>query len=1250
MCNLTKKIKVVALGMFYGLGISTSAIADDTEIYTNSAIVDPSLQPNVLFLLDTSNSMGKNIDTRPPYDPAIDYSLLGPGGCFNNSKVYRVDGNTAKEADKFCKGQTSKVRGEAKISNFRCEDANMISQNGSGAPSEASDSTGFYIGRMAKYTKKNNGGGSRQWRDFIFGDSNGFVDCEADHGKHGPDDSSAKIFAANSTNQSLSGTNMWTSNISSGYNWSSRPIKSAYTGNYLNYLLTAPKTTTYRIEVIRDVMIDFVNSISGVNLAFMPYSKGTNNTTNNPFIPSLSNDASVGAMVEVAMDDVANNRGDVIERLKVYGTRHDVDNTSLQSGHRNLILGTPSSQQYYEALRYYRGANPVYGAISMGPPFGSSTTDGTLPSPAGDTPFSVANLPSVAAALDGDGSYKSPIVNECQKNNIILLTDGSPFIDPIVPAQLTENGITDTSCTLDPNCSTGKCTQSCLAKFAEAAANLTAGDTDTGFSEIEPISTYTVAFGSNIPILNAATAASRAGTDKGESYVANDADELAASLKEIVAETLDTEATFSSPAVSVNAFNRATHLDDLYFTLFKPAGGVHWDGNLKKYKLDFGPDVDDVDGDGDVTEVLPFIADSTATNAIDKLTGFFKDSAFSFWSAAPDGKAVPLGGAASELTVTRNIYTFTGTYTDTNGVSVPSDGDLTSSANALDKANASVTESLLDIVGTPDYIATYGTGPTTATIPYREALLDWAGGIDIRNEDGPDTNSIADARSIMGDPLHAEPALIQYGELAGNIPDLVAYVATNDGYLHAFNTIDGTEYWAFVPQELLPDLEDLFEDNGSIKNYGLDGDVVPWVNDANLDGTIGSGDHVYLYMGMRRGGRDIYSMDVTNRLKPVLRGIIKGGIGDYQELAQTWSTPNVEKIQLGGSERTVLIFGGGYDTNQDNAATRTPDSEGRAIYIADALTGERLWWAGPTGSGADKELSDMQYSIPGRIKPLDVDGDGFIDRLYAGDMGGQLWRFDIPADGLTQSNLGSKIDGGRIAEVAEDGSTADARRFYYPPDVSLIFEEGKAPYLAILAATGYRAHPLDKDIHDRMYMIRDYDIYTKPASYVTVSEANGDLFDTTNNNIGQGNTGQVNAAITGLNNKKGWYITFNELDGSFIGEKSLSEPLILNGVAIVTTFIPTDTSGVATGSCKPKEGNGTVFFVNITDGTPTYDISGDSTKTRPDRKNPLKRGGIPPSPNVIVGQKGTAMCVGTECTKSFEIDNIQKTHWYEREQ
>lgn len=1003
------------------------------------------------------------------------------------------------------------------------------------------------------------------------------IECKQDSGNHGT------ITAPTPDVYIADGGAGWTSTVPADTN-NPHPVwaggSNNYTlfhYNYLNYLVDTSLTTTgvSRFDQTKTAIKDVVANNSNVNIGLMRFDSAS------PY---------EGGAVMYPVLDVNATRQDFYSRV----------DTANAGG------GTPLAETYFEALRYFGGGAVHYGDLAV---------------------------PSNQTGTKDNGNplfYQTPIEVGCQKNYIIYLSDGSPTSDTI------SDTLKATMPGFSSSCDSSDAANSCLDEMAGWAATNDIG-LRTDLSQLagkQTVTTYTIGFdfsGATADLIAAEQLLRDTAAAGGGQYAnATDANSLTNIFNQIIAEILAVNSTFSSPAVSVNAFNRSTHLDDLYFTLFKPNAGEHWDGNLKKFKLSFDSSND------------PFISDQFGAPAVDAITGFFKEDITSFWTSGtdvPDGGEAKLGGAASKLTATRNIYTFTGAYTGTLGVADPgANGALTLASNALDKVNTAVTETMLDIVG---FAAIFG------TTPYRDTMLDWVSGIDVLDQNGNGFDN--DARRIMGDPLHAEPALVQYGQTVGGDPDLVAYVATNDGYLHAVNSLTGLEYFSFVPQELLPKLKNIFENDGTTgKAYGLDGNVVPWINDANKDGTIsGVSEHVYLYVGMRRGGNNIYSIDVTNRALPSLRWVIQGGVGDYAELGQTWSTPNVEKIRLGGVDRTVLIFAGGYDTAQDTVSVRTADGVGRSIFIVDADTGALLWRAGPD-VGADLQLTDMKYSIPARIKPLDIDGDRYIDRLYTGDMGGQLWRFDIePSE--TVSTLSTLVSGGRIADLAVDAVAADTRRFYYPPDVALIAESGQSPYLSIVAASGYRSHPLNEDIHDRIYMIREDDIFRAPSpTYTTVTEA--DLFDTTSNIIGEGTDIERDTAATSLGNAKGWYIALNELDGSYVGEKSLSEPLILSGTAIVTTYIPSQSTSGATVSCVPNDGSGKIFFVNVTDGTPTYDLSGDDSKSREDRHQYLQRGGIPPSPSVIITQDGSpTLCVGTECQNANLVDVIGKSYWYEVE-
>ncbi len=1029
---------------------------------------------------------------------------------------------------------------------------------------DALDTTGSYLGTLSQYRKGawvNNFTNKPATKDLT-----DFVECEADSGIDGESAGNPKKWAS-STN------GPWSSSSADSINWGQVGTSNTlYSGNYLNYIINVPATYgKSKIQVMQNVITNLVNSTAGVNIGLMRFDSWGN-----------------GGMMAVPVDDVTTNSSAIITALG------------------NMTAGgtTPLSESLYEAAMYYQGKGVDYGNGSH--PFhsvASSRIGGTLTSK----------------------TYKSPITDVCQKNFVVILTDGEPVNDSLTSSRRTKLGI-KTNCNSDSN-------SNCLDNVAKSIGT---NDQSSSLNGTQVISTYTIGFMVNNQLLQDTADASLKATGMGKYLLAGDASTLTKAINDIMVDINKADTTFAAPAVSVNAFNRTTHLNDLYFTLFKPSKGAHWDGNFKKYKLAFFIDKNDVNKNGNTTERLPYIADASTSAypgnaAVDPATGFFAKGSISYWTkGAPDGGDVTAGGAASLLTNTRKVYTYTGAYNNNNGVLTPSSSAiLSSSANAVAKTNTAITTAMLDITSLPDKIA--GT-------PRIKTLLDWAAGIDVLNQYGtPGTTT--DARTVMGDPLHSQPALVQYGGTVTS-PDMVAYVATNDGYLHAFNTKDGSELFSFIPQELLPHLNTLMDDSSGKKTYGLDGNVVAWVDDKNGDGIINGSDHVYLYVSMRRGGRNIYALDVTDRNNPKLLWVIKGGTGKYAELGQTWSSINVEKVKDGNAVKTVLIFGGGYDTNQDSVGVRTKDSMGRAVYIADATTGKRLWMAGP---GGDLPLATMQYSIPARVKPLDLNGDGLINRLYVADMGGQIFRFDINND--NNASLDSSITGGRIADLAGSSKT-DARRFYYPPDVALIAEKGKSPYLALAIASGYRAHPLNTTIHDRIYVLKDKQIYTTPASYTTLTEA--DLYDATLNLVaGNGTKTQKASAKKAIAASNGWYIKLDDgtNTNTYIGEKGLSEALIINGTAIVTTYVPAAAGSL--NSCLPPVGSGKAYFLDILDGSAAYPSNVDK---RVDRVQGLAHQGIPPRPTVMITKGGVpTLCIGTECQSAKFGLGVRKTFWYEDE-
>ena len=353
-------------------------------------------------------------------------------------------------------------------------------------------------------------------------------------------------------------------------------------------------------------------------------------------------------------------------------------------------------------------------------------------------------------------------------------------------------------------------------------------------------------------------------------------------------------------------------------------------------------------------------------------------------------------------------------------------------------------------------------------------------------------------------------------------------------------------------------------------------------------------------------------------------------------------------------DNDVLIFGGGYEADQDPAAdgttTYTTDATGNSLYIVDAVTGSLLWRAGGTGSGANLELAKMNNAIPGDVRVIDFDGDEYADRVYAGDMGGRVWRFDF-TKGNSVATFGA---GGVFASLGNaDDATHPAstmRRFYYAPDVALVRKPGSPAYLSLNIGSGYRASPLNTQVQDVFYALRDYSVFAKK----TQAEFNAwtPITDTTASLVNV----STNLSPTIASGAAGWKINLPRT-----GEKVLAEARTFGNVVFFPSFTP-DVSGLAA-SCTPRQGTNRLFSVNLIDGSPLIATNRDvvlNPPTTADREKVLAQGGISPEA-VFLFPSPPAGCVGEACrppprclvgleTCGVEFSNApKKTYWRERQ-
>ncbi len=715
-------------------------------------------------------------------------------------------------------------------------------------------------------------------------------------------------------------------------------------------------------------------------------------------------------------------------------------------------------------------------------------------------------------------------------------------------------------------------------------------------------------------------------------------DELVATLQEVFKQILSVSTTFVAASVPVNVFNRAEITDNVYIALFQVdgQGRPSWVGNVKKLKL--------VGANDSTADSI--LVDATGTPAI-AADGRIRFDALTSWTipaALPpadldagevegrDGRVVDRGGAGQRIP-----GFLSGNPQEVNG--------LSGARRILyDRTPTDLADLNVDLTTASALVSDFG----VATAGEALSMISFARGLDVDDLDGDGER--AEPRTwLFGDALHSRPLPINYGSINGYTdpynPAIYLAVATNDGMLRMIRNTrtsgaeSGEEVWAFMPRSAMVAQKILRANGTGVKHpYTVDGAPVAYIEDRNHDGSIvaSDGDRVYLYVGMRRGGKAYYAFDITDPESPKLKWTIEKS-GDFAELGYTFSNPRVGLIPTVSGPKPVVMFAGGYDMNKDTrGVVGTDDAEGNAIYVVDADTGQLVWKArrGSGGSATVFEHPELKDSIPSTLATGDTNGDGLTDRIYVGDTGGNVWRADIQGPDTSKWKLTLLAALGRHGSAAM-GLVSD-RRFFHRPDI-VPSKDGNGLFDGVVIGSGNRPNPLDKSGGSVNFAFLLKDRRTAAGSGVDQAIQLTDLGDVTSNCL------QSSTPCT-VDLSKGWRLMLEDP-----GEKVLSTPLTVVGKTFFTTYLPR--SGTGATACSPSEGGGRLYAVAFQDARSVinYDTSDDDASnpdqptTRSDRSVELQSMGIPAEvvsvpPNKIL-------------RPDLQIDNIDtptrwRTFWY----
>jgi type IV pilus assembly protein PilY1 len=363
----------------------------------------------------------------------------------------------------------------------------------------------------------------------------------------------------------------------------------------------------------------------------------------------------------------------------------------------------------------------------------------------------------------------------------------------------------------------------------------------------------------------------------------------------------------------------------------------------------------------------------------------------------------------------------------------------------------------------------------------------------------------------MGDIVHSTPAVTR---------DTV-YVGTNGGVLHAFDIDTGMEKWAFLPNNLLvAKLKDLARKDYCHEYFVDLSPVVAHVQNGTESKTI-------LICGERGGGDAYFALDVTGD-DPIPLWEFRD-----RELGESWSMPFIGRVKIGESERRwAAFFGSGFENN---------GSPGN-LYAVDVEEGSIIGKVALNGPPSDPINSPMA---------IDSDDNGLLDFLYAGDLGGKVFKVSLDSDPATWSS--------RLLFTTLSGQPISI-------PLSLAFYDTDPNHLLVYFGTG-KYYTVDDKVDNTIqsfYAIKDNGL---PVT-------RGDL---TNQTSGCGS----------VEGSQGWYIDFIENSG----ERVTASPLVAGGIVFFTTFEPD-----VEDPCKAG-GIARLYAVEYDTGcspdSPVLDINGD---------------------------------------------------------
>lgn len=417
-----------------------------------------------------------------------------------------------------------------------------------------------------------------------------------------------------------------------------------------------------------------------------------------------------------------------------------------------------------------------------------------------------------------------------------------------------------------------------------------------------------------------------------------------------------------------------------------------------------------------------------------------------------------------------------------------------------------------------------------------------------------------DRSSVLGDIINSDPVYVGrqdygYGAASGMTqtereryvaflsstlvtgrPPML-YVGANDGMLHGFKASDGVETMAYVPASQLGELAPLAQP-GYAHRYYVDGS--PKVGDAYLNG----GWKTVLLGSTGAGGKAVFAIDVTNPANMMASNVMwEFNTSSNAEMGVALSVPTLGKVKAG--DKWVALVANGYNSQSQMAR----------LFVIDLADGSLIKELN-TGVGSSSAPNGLSSPLP-----VDVDGDKLIDYVYAGDLQGNLWKFDLTANNSNQWGVALKTgnQGIPLYQACDGTCSATSRQPITVRPLALRHPNGG---VMVLFGTGSYITNDDKSLPSTPRIDAVYGIWDANGQSSTITAGQLQSQAITSELAANGTTRKFNVRVVSNNAvdysaRKGWSLRLISPGFSKgVGERQVAEMLYRHKRLIFNTLIP----------------------------------------------------------------------------------------------